>query len=43
MYITPNRTLKHQKINEAIDDLRNWQLYQEKLKTWVKGNQRTIQ
>ena len=30
-------------LNEAIDDLRNWELYQEKLKTWVEGNQRTIQ
>ena len=26
-------------LNEAIDDLRNWELHQEKLKTWVEGNQ----
>ena len=30
-------------LNEAIDELRNWKLYQEKLKTWVEGNQKTIQ
>ena len=30
-------------LNEAFDDLRNWELYQEKLKTWVEGNQKTIQ
>ena len=30
-------------VNEAIDDLRNWEHYQEKLRTWVEGNQGTIQ
>lgn len=29
-------------LNEAINDLRNWKLYQEKVKTWVEGNERPI-
>ena len=26
-------------LNEAMDDLKNWELYKEKLKTLVEGNQ----
>lgn len=30
------------RIKEAINDLRNWELYQEKPKTRVEGNQKRI-
>ena len=27
-------------LNEAINDLRSWKLYQEKVTTWVEGNKK---
>ena len=29
-------------LNEAINDLRNWKLCQEKAKTWIEANEKQI-